>query len=68
MSHPVVIPVLRELVRCYQAFERVSKTHIRLTGLTPPQQPLGPMHVLTQLLANAFSSPPRDTPRRNAPP
>ena len=37
MSHPVVIPVLRELVRCYQAFERVSKTHIRLTGLTPPQ-------------------------------
>ena len=39
-----------------------------IAGLTPPQQPLGPMHVLTQLLANAFSSPPRDTPRRNAPP
>ncbi len=39
-----------------------------ITGLTPPQQPLGPMHELTQLLANAFSSPPRDTPPRNAPP
>ena len=37
MTHPVVIPVLRELVRCYQAFERVSNAHIRLTGLTPPQ-------------------------------
>ena len=39
-----------------------------ITGLTPPQQPLGPMHELTQLLANAFSSPPRGTPPRNAPP
>ena len=37
MSNPVVIPVLRELVRCYQAFERVSNRHVRLSGLTPPQ-------------------------------
>lgn len=32
-----VIPLVRELVRCYQAFERVSNAHIRLSGLTPPQ-------------------------------
>ncbi len=32
-----VIPLLRELVRCYQAFERASNAHIRLSGLTPPQ-------------------------------
>ena len=32
-----VIPLVRELVRCYQAFERVSNCHIRLSGLTPPQ-------------------------------
>lgn len=37
MSHPVVVPLLRELVRCYQAFERVSNSHIRETGLTPSQ-------------------------------
>lgn len=37
LTHPVVIPLLRELVRCYQAFERVSNAHIRQTGLTPPQ-------------------------------
>ncbi len=37
MSRPAVVPVLRELVRCYQAFERVSNAHIRLSGLTPPQ-------------------------------
>jgi DNA-binding MarR family transcriptional regulator len=37
VTHPVVIPLVRELVRCYQAFERVSNSHIRLCGLTPPQ-------------------------------
>ena len=37
MSKCLVIPVLRELVRCYQAFERLSVTHIRDTGLTAPQ-------------------------------
>jgi len=37
MSKAVVIPVLRELVRCYQAFQRLSDAHIRQTGLTPPQ-------------------------------
>lgn len=31
------LPVIRELVRCYQAFERFSDTHIRSLGLTPPQ-------------------------------
>lgn len=28
---------LRELARCYQAFESFSDAHIRTTGLTPPQ-------------------------------
>lgn len=28
---------LRELVRCYQAFEAYSAAHIRTLGLTPPQ-------------------------------
>lgn len=28
---------LRELARCYQAFESFSDVHIRSTGLTPPQ-------------------------------
>lgn len=28
---------LRELARCYQAFESFSDAHIRSTGLTPPQ-------------------------------
>lgn len=28
---------MRELVRCYQAFERLSATHIRGLGLTPAQ-------------------------------
>jgi DNA-binding MarR family transcriptional regulator len=32
-----MIPVLRELVRCYQAFERASNRHIRLASLTPAQ-------------------------------
>lgn len=31
------LPVIRELVRCYQAFEAVSCAHIRTMGLTPPQ-------------------------------
>lgn len=37
MSKCTVIPVLRELVRCYQAFERASAEHIRALGLTPSQ-------------------------------
>ena len=37
MSKSTVIPVLRELVRCYQSFERVSATHVRTLGLTPSQ-------------------------------
>jgi DNA-binding MarR family transcriptional regulator len=37
MPHETVLPVLRELVRCYQAFERYSASHIRSLGLTPPQ-------------------------------
>lgn len=37
MPKETVLPVLRELVRCYQAFERFSAAHIRLFGLTPPQ-------------------------------
>lgn len=31
------LPVIRELVRCYQAFETVAGAHIRTMGLTPPQ-------------------------------
>ena len=31
------LPVLRELVRTYQLFERVSGNHVRSLGLTPPQ-------------------------------
>lgn len=37
MSRAVVIPVIRELVRCYQAFQHASDAHIRRTGLTAPQ-------------------------------
>lgn len=37
MPHSVVIPLLRELVRCFQAFERASSLHIRESSLTPPQ-------------------------------
>ena len=37
MSRATVVPVIRELARCYQAFERVSDAHIRRSGLTPPQ-------------------------------
>ena len=37
MSRAAVVPVIRELARCYQAFQRVSDAHIRRTGLTPSQ-------------------------------
>ena len=41
MSKPVLRApfffVLRELVRCYQAFERYSAAHIQTLDLTPPQ-------------------------------
>jgi DNA-binding MarR family transcriptional regulator len=37
MSRAIVIPVIRELARCYQAFQRASDAHIRRSGLTPPQ-------------------------------
>ena len=32
-----MIPVIRELARCYQAFQRVSDAQVRRTGLTSPQ-------------------------------
>ena len=37
MSKTSVVPVLRELVRCYQAFERASGAHVRRLGFTPAQ-------------------------------
>lgn len=37
MSKAINLSVLRELVRCYQAFERASAAHIRRLGLTPAQ-------------------------------
>ena len=37
VSRAIVVPVIRELARCYQAFQRVSDAHIRRSGLTPPQ-------------------------------
>ena len=37
MSKAIVVPVIRELARCYQAFQRASDAHIRRSGLTPPQ-------------------------------
>ena len=37
MSKKSFLPVIRELVRCYQAFESHSARHIRTMGLTPPQ-------------------------------
>jgi len=37
VSRVVVVPVLRELVRCYQAFQQASEAHTRLHGLTSPQ-------------------------------
>ncbi len=35
--NPAVLPLLRELARCYQAFESYSADHVRTLGLTPPQ-------------------------------
>ena len=37
MSKKAFLPIVRELVRCYQAFEAHSAGHIRSMGLTPPQ-------------------------------
>ena len=37
MSKATVVPVLRELVRCYQSFERASGAHVRSLGFTPAQ-------------------------------
>ena len=37
MSSSIFLPLLRELVNTYQAFEIYSSAHIRLLDLTPPQ-------------------------------
>ncbi len=37
MSREPFLPMLRELARCYQAFEAYSSTHVRSLGLTPSQ-------------------------------
>jgi len=37
MRKETFLPVLRELARCYQAFESYSSKHIRTLGLTPAQ-------------------------------
>jgi DNA-binding MarR family transcriptional regulator len=37
MTSPVFLPTIRELVRCYQAFESYSSRHVRGMGLTTPQ-------------------------------
>ena len=37
MSAQPILPLIRELVRCYQAFEAYSAPHIRSMGLTPCQ-------------------------------
>lgn len=37
MTKKSFLPIVRELVRCYQAFESHSAQHIRTMGLTPPQ-------------------------------
>lgn len=36
-NRPPFLPLLRELVRSYQAFERYSASHIQSLGLTPAQ-------------------------------
>ena len=36
-KHPPFLPLLRELVRTYQAFERYSAVHVQSMGLTPAQ-------------------------------
>ncbi len=37
MTETPFLPAIRELVRCYQAFETYSAAQIRQFGLTPPQ-------------------------------
>ena len=37
MPREPFLPTLRELVRCYQAFEVFSAAHVRTLDLTPPQ-------------------------------
>ncbi len=37
MSREPFLPMLRELARCYQAFEAYSGAHVRDLGLTPAQ-------------------------------
>lgn len=37
MTKPAFLPVVRELVRCYQALASYSAAQIREFGLTPPQ-------------------------------
>ncbi|KAF0813007.1 HTH-type transcriptional regulator MhqR [Andreprevotia sp. IGB-42] len=37
MAKDRFLPLLRELARCYQAFELCSSRHLRTLGLTPPQ-------------------------------
>ncbi len=37
MSREPYLPMLRELARCYQAFEAYSSAHVRSLGLTPSQ-------------------------------
>lgn len=32
-----ILPLLRELVRCYQVFEQYSSSHVRRMGFTPSQ-------------------------------
>ena len=41
MPHEPFLPMLRELARCYQAFEAYSGGHIRALGLTPPDDAHG---------------------------
>jgi MarR family 2-MHQ and catechol resistance regulon transcriptional repressor len=37
MKSTAFLPAIRELVRCYQAFESYSSRHVRSMGLTTPQ-------------------------------
>ncbi len=37
MKPAAFLPAIRELVRCYQAFESYSSRHVRSMGLTTPQ-------------------------------
>lgn len=36
-AKPRFLPLIRELARCYQAFEALSAAHVRELGLTPAQ-------------------------------